>query len=486
MKQKRRLVLGGPGAGKTTRLIAIVKDALDRGVPPDQIAFVAFTKAGAEEAANRTGSHLGLSGDDLLYFRTIHSFCFYELGMAKADVFGKDRLEEFGDVVGEQLTGAVGEDSPAKRVGDILMTAVNYARTAMIPLAQAHRELDQDVDWFRLKRFADAYKIFREDRGLYDFTDMLERYVREGRRAPVKVAIVDEGQDLSALQWAVVEKAFAGAEEVWIAGDDDQSIYRWSGADEARFLALDYEREVLEVSHRLPAAVFDFSQGIIRRVEKRFAKQVRPGRPGGKVDWVSRADEADYGSGTWLLLARTRSQLPELEAVLREQGVVYKLRSNSSSVDQDHVRAIVAHEDMRKGWRVEGVDAVLAMRAAGYKTADVDETLAYTAEELKYDTSRIWHDALIRIPLETREYYLACRRRGESLQEEPRVRVDTIHGSKGAEAENVLMVTDMTYRVQQGYERDPDAEHRVFYVGATRARETLTLVAPQTAYGYQI
>ncbi len=59
------------------------------------------------------------------------------------------------------------------------------------------------------------------------------------------------------------------------------------------------------------------------------------------------------------------------------------------------------------------------------------------------------------------------------------MRIETIHGAKGLEAQNVLLLTDLNARVQRGMERDPDAENRVLYVAVTRAREALYLVMPQ-------
>lgn len=485
MSQIRRIVLGAPGTGKTTRLLRVVEEALARGIPPERIAFVAFTRAAANEAATRAANSLGISSKALTYFRTLHSLCYRELGIQRGEVMDNEQLKEFADMVSEELTGVIMDDSPNRRTGDLLLTLDHNSRTTMRPLAQAHSEADQEVDWFRLTRFVTAYCQFKNDRGIIDFADMLEQYVTRGHPVPVDIAIVDEAQDLSPLQWAVVEKAFSTAKELWIAGDDDQAIYRWSGADEQKFLSMPYERTVLPVSHRLSEAIFDFSQRIIGNVANRFKKQVTAGRRGGKVEWVSRLEEVDYSQASWLLLARTRNQLGTLENTMRSQGVLYTLNGKKST-DEHYVKAIRAHEQMRKGWRIEGRDAVVALRAAGLSTRNIDTSLTYTAAELKYDASAIWHDALIKIPLEEREYYLACMRRDEKLTDEPRVRIDTIHGSKGAEAEHVLMMTDLTYRVRKGYERDPDTEHRVFYVGATRARQTLTLLVPQTAYGYAI
>lgn len=478
---KVRVVLGAPGTGKTHRGVRVVIEALKRGFAPDQIAFVAFTRIAAGTAATRTSAETGIDVKDLPYFRTLHSLSFLQLGLSPRDVFSKEDLDEFGDLVGETLTGDILDPRAS---GDYLMTLDHLSRTTMKSLEETHANADQhDVDWFRLRRFAEAYKLYREDRALLDFTDMLSVYAREGSTTPVKVAIVDEGQDLTPLQWAVVRRAFANAEELWIMGDDDQSIYTWSGADIAHFLALDAEREVLPLSHRLPSEILAVGQGIISNVERRYGKDVRSERTGGVVDWVSGPEDVDLEGG-WLVLARTRHQLRDLASSIRSRGVVYSV-CGKSSVDPEHVRSIVAYENLRRGDRVDVAEAYSATKAMGI-VAELDETRTYTASELGYDFSPIWHDALVRIPLDDREYYLACRRNGERLLGDPRIRIDTIHGAKGAEAERVLLLTDLTYKIRRGFERDPDAEHRVFYVGATRASEGLYFMAPRTAYGYQI
>jgi superfamily I DNA/RNA helicase len=96
----------------------------------------------------------------------------------------------------------------------------------------------------------------------------------------------------------------------------------------------------------------------------------------------------------------------------------------------------------------------------------------------------IWHEALLAIPLEARAYYVSCLRRGEKLRATPRIHLDTIHGVKGGEADHVAVLTDMSARTFAAYGRDPDNEHRVFYVGLTRARQTLHIIEPQTANHY--
>jgi hypothetical protein len=757
---KRTLILGGPGTGKTHSLLQIMEGALARGIPPGELAFVSFTNAAVDEAREKACKRFGLTAREFPYFRTIHSLAFRELALRKDDVVDETHLAELAEITGELFTGEPTEGPAAGRNADPLLTLDHYARATRQTLRAAWDAHGGEVDWFRLKRFSDAYKAFKEDRGLVDFSDMLERYAMSDLPpTPVRVAIVDESQDSTLLQRACTDKAFARAEELWEAGDADQcqpgdtlvtlegrktkrladldprtdrvltyarsdamiygyrrgfaikksrrnytgglytitvgdkktsctdnhkwlvrwrpeakhepwfvvylmkqdhnwrvgwcqlfvahtmlhlnhrankeradaawilktfknkrdaycyeqivnarygipmapfnptgtiqtraevvkkifaavdsetgalraladhhrmldhpfvnrkkqnytrygaainsvvacnlfdelmlmpidtgtksltwkpftltmrrvskmrvynldvekhhtyiadgiithnSIHHWAGAAGDAFRALPYEREILPLSHRLPASVFALSQNIIKRVADRIQMDTRPSARQGSVEWVADPEEVDLGAGKWLLLARTRAQLPRLASIARGQGVVYAVKGEPS-VDPKHVAAILAYERLRSGKRVEGAEASAALRAAGLRR-DIPEDETVTAAELEIDVGPIWHDALIRIPLADREYYLACRRRGENLLE-PRVRIDTIHGSKGTEAENVLLVTDMTYRVQRGYELEPSAEVRVFYVGITRASERLVLVVPQTAYGFAI
>jgi len=74
-------IFGPPGTGKTTTLINIVKDEIERGTPPDRIAFVSFSRKAAEEAKNRASEKLGLEGDQMPWFRTLHSLAFQCLGL---------------------------------------------------------------------------------------------------------------------------------------------------------------------------------------------------------------------------------------------------------------------------------------------------------------------------------------------------------------------------------------------------------------------
>ena len=448
----RRLLLGPPGTGKTFRLLEEMDLRLKNGVPPERVAFVSFTRAAVHEARARACLTFGFEPARLPYFRTLHSLCFHQLGLRRGDVFGREALGHLAELTGEDLTGKQELDAPTLgERGDALLFLDQYARGAQVSLEDAWHAHGAPIDWWRLDRFVRTYAELRVDLGLIDFTDMLERYVSGGSPVDVDMVLLDEAQDLTPLQWQVVARAFDRVPELIVAGDDDQGIYHWAGASAEALLGFDGELEVLSQSYRLPRAVWAVAQGVAAGIERRYAKEFAPADREGLVEWLASPDEADLSSGSWLLLARTRRQLAGLATLARSQGVPYLL-GGRSSVDPTYVDQIKEYEQYRGG----------------------DPTIP------------LWHDALIDIPPEDREYLLACLRRGESLTRTPRVRIETIHGAKGAEADSVMLLTDLNARVRRGQDLDPDAEQRVLYVAVTRAREALYLVEPQGTSGYQL
>jgi superfamily I DNA/RNA helicase len=84
------------------------------------------------------------------------------------------------------------------------------------------------------------------------------------------------------------------------------------------------------------------------------------------------------------------------------------------------------------------------------------------------------------IAQDTLEYYRRVRANGFSLLAHPNVEISTIHAAKGGEAEHVVLLSDMASRSYREYEKYPDDERRVAYVGVTRAKERLTIIQPST------
>jgi superfamily I DNA/RNA helicase len=90
-----------------------------------------------------------------------------------------------------------------------------------------------------------------------------------------------------------------------------------------------------------------------------------------------------------------------------------------------------------------------------------------------------WDKALDRIRDEDRAYATALLNRGINIFQKPNVRLSTIHGAKGGEADNVLLFTDLSGKALEEMERNPDDAHRVLYVGITRTKQNLVLKMPE-------
>lgn len=504
INQNQRIILGSPGTGKTTRLLSIVEEEL-KTIPPNRIAYCSFTKQAVGEAINRACSRFGFTEDDLPYFRTLHSLCFQLLGLRRKDVLQRRHYQELGEELGYTFADydAPVEDgySSIRTDGDRLLYVCGLARNRRVTLEQQWHDInDNEIDLFALKRLQYGLQDYKKQQGLIDFTDMLEEFTLSRRALDVDVVVLDEAQDLSPLQWEVCRVLFPKAKRVYIGGDDDQALFAWSGADVKMFLALEGEKEILQTSYRLPIEVFNIASSVIERVSERFKKNWKPRNERGAVARLPHIEMLDFSTpGSWMMLARNGYMLTEMTTQLKKAGIVYSTQKGGSSVSMEHFLAIRSWEHLRKGQRVAGnmvkrvydymVPGVGIKR--GFKNTEqfVDEN-TYGIEVLRQKhgliAEGIWHDALEGISLNTREYYLSVLRAGGKLSETPKVHVSTIHGSKGGEADNVVMLTDMSYRTYQNYQKNPDDELRTAYVGLTRARHNLFLIDASGLEKYDI
>jgi DNA helicase-2/ATP-dependent DNA helicase PcrA len=117
----------------------------------------------------------------------------------------------------------------------------------------------------------------------------------------------------------------------------------------------------------------------------------------------------------------------------------------------------------------------------GLKTADPQ--IEYTIDSLKERhgllSTEIWHEALTKIAEDKRNYIIALLRRGTKITGRAPIKLSTIHGAKGGEADNVLLMGDLTTKFAKDYEKNSDDINRLLYVGITRAKQSLHIVLPK-------
>lgn len=496
-----KIFLGPPGTGKTTRLLQVVEQELGAGVRPHEIAFVAFTRKAATEAKTRAMEKFGLQEDQLPFFRTLHSLAFRQLGLTPDEVMAPNDYAELGHAIGMHFQ-VPDEDNdglpsgPTDKRGSNCMYMDQIARLTQTSVKDVCVKLALERYW-DVKLFCDTLTNYKLARKKVDFTDMMETFIDQGECPVFKVVIVDEAQDLTPIQWRIVERITGKAERVYIAGDDDQAIYEWAGADVQRFLDLKGEFVVLPHSYRLPRKVHGLALGVLRRIRQRFEKQFEPRNDEGSIHHYLNPEQVNYSQGSWLLLTRNRYTMSELAALMRRKGHPYMVNGRSS-VNNENVKALVTWELLRKGDGVQ-VDAARAMLrklregaipkvARSLNALPPEELVTWDAlvgQGLTLARTEDWMTA-VKMPDSAREYYRSVRRNGESLTATPRISVSTIHQAKGGEADNVLVAPDISTACYNGFITNPDIESRVYYVAVTRARQALHLVQPRTNKFYDL
>lgn len=466
-------VLGPPGTGKTTYLMTRMEGALEDGYKPVEIGFLTFTKKATNEAIERACAKFNLTPRDLPYFRTLHSLAYTMLGVRHGELVQYAHLQELGKRVGMRLSGKMDmdDDTLGGNAGDRMLFLENLARIRKVPLRQIWEEQnDQELSWDTLKRVADEYRVFKEARGIIDFTDLLVKYVNHPTKPRFKILFLDEAQDLAPLQWDLVQQLVQNSEIVVIAGDDDQAIFQWAGADVQSFIDFKAKfTQTLDRSYRIPGKVHALSQVITRRIKTRLPKEFKPQPWPGELFYHNELAQVDMREGEWLLLCRNRHQVMQLAEHCRECYLPYEAPGRTP-LASEQLKAITYWERQRKGDELMKEQADIVAKYAHPKAAK----------------SLPWYQALTKIGSADVAYYRGLRQRNESLFQKPRIRISTIHGAKGGEADNVVLMTDLAARNEEAMRKDPDQEHRVFYVGVTRAKRALHIIRPQTNIGYTI
>ena len=485
------IILGPPGTGKTTTILNLIEMEMQKGTPPDRIGYFAFTKKASDEGKERTMNRFSLSGKDIPNFRTLHSLCYRMLGLSRTSVMDRSNYKEFNDIMGLRLTGDINLEEGSISLlskDDKLKFVEGLARLKCHDLrAEWQEHYDEDIDWHTLERFSKGLYQFKQARGLYDFTDMLDMCVQKELAPSLDVMFVDEAQDLCPLQWKLVKILAQKSKRVYIAGDDDQAIFRWAGADVNFLINISNDARILEKSYRIPQSVFSVANKVIGRIKTRTQKTWSPREEAGNVITEASFEHIDISSGQWLILSRSNYLLNEIEAHCRGLGVYFE-RKNNPSISKKKIEAVKNWENLRKGLFIfpdqaeELVPYIRGSKRKAFMNLDPSQklTLKEVQQLAELPEPKIWHDMFTGLSAHERSYILSMLRLGEKITKKPRITLSTIHSAKGGEADNVVLMTDMPHRTWRAYEKDPDDDTRVFYVGLTRAKQNLHIVQPVT------
>jgi DNA helicase-2/ATP-dependent DNA helicase PcrA len=495
----KTIVLGPPGTGKTTTLLNEV-DRYLKQTDPDKIGYFSFTQKAAHEARDRAMSKFNLSEKDLPYFRTLHSLAFRRLGIKKEDVLQRRHYEDLGKKTGYSLdyNEYDNEHTGLFTTKSDLLRIIQLAKLRGITPEQQYnlKEHTQDIEIGQLKQFVYDLNQYKKEYNLIDFTDMITEFVKSDKSPKFDVVFIDEAQDLSLSQWDMARSIWDKTGDTFIAGDDDQAIFRWAGADVDSFITQTGKIMQLTQSYRIPQVIHDVASSIVNKIQNRLPKEWRPKIQRGLLSYYDDFEQVNMKQGNWLVLARTRFMLNELEEQLYSRGLYYENKFKTNR-EQDLYKAITDWENLRRDVdinyeQVERISSYMTQKhfekqALKYMNKDANYKMSGLRERGWLKTDKIWFEAFDSAPQKKVRYIRRMRENGEKLNSAPRIILSTIHGVKGGEQDNVVLLTDLSRNTQRNYENNPDDENRLFYVGATRTKNHLHVIRPKDIYkGYKI
>src|SRR5437870_774160 len=353
------LVVAGPGAGKTFCLIARINHLVDTlGVAPERICAVTFTNRAAEEIAGRL-KHTLRNRADAITRGTIHALCL-------------SLLREHAEAAGLRKGFGVADEQYQKVILGRLHVPLEQ-RGALLNRFGRHRVQDYRLtqDDARLYR---EYAVWLAHRNLLDFDDLVtkaEQLLRtRGDIADTIAArwhhlLVDEFQDVNAVQYDLLKRLAAPHDNLFVVGDDEQSIFTWTGADPyvlVRF-GRDYGIErpiVLDKNCRCSRQIFETARRVLAQNPQLFEKQLSAEQesPYEVVAYAFRdeAEEASWlledlrsdgaaarlGWGDYAILYRRHRIGEYVEGRLVRAGIPCRLARGRSLVEDDVIKYVIA------------------------------------------------------------------------------------------------------------------------------------------------
>jgi len=306
---------------------------------------------------------------------------------------------------------------------------------------------------------------YKQTYGLIDFTDMVQKFLDKGKPPSFKVIFVDEAQDLSLIQWSMIKKIEEETQcDVWIAGDDDQAIFGWAGADVNSFIKWTAREILLTQSERVPRLVQQKALEVIQRIYvNRIPKDYLPKDVEGNIYQRYKLNDIDLTKGDWLILTRTKSLWKPIPPFLKRKGLYFNT-VEGNSIGKTLYEDIQTWDEL-----IQGVTPPDIKR----------QRLEELTGEKNFNIHLSWDEAFKNVALAKRQYMKAMLLNGEDLSKPPRIKVSTIHGAKGGEATNVVLFLNQTANTIKGSKKSQakqEEEFRVWYVGITRTIENLYLI----------
>ena len=375
------LVLAGAGTGKTTTLLARAKELLRRGVRPDELILVTFTRRATREIRERLTHDLGDSSSQIRV-GTFHRICL-DLMRLEPDAFDMRAFTVIDEDDREQLMrlarGAVLPNDQSDKSNLLpkasqLVQWYSYARNANIPISVylQNQKLFEDAQLALVLSVYTEYDQRQANARYLDYDDILWRCaailtqrkdIRDRIVSRFRHVLVDEIQDTSKLQWLLLH-ALRQKAQLFCVGDDAQSIYAFRGADFATVHHFDQLVKGgtvyrLTDNYRSTQEILDISNWLLAQSPLPYNKKLAAVRGMGPTPLLVECDD-DLGQGQWVagdiqrrqstgvpwqsmtVLVRTAYAARAIEAALIEKAIPYVFMGGTSLLKAAHVRDLLA------------------------------------------------------------------------------------------------------------------------------------------------
>jgi DNA helicase-2/ATP-dependent DNA helicase PcrA len=330
------LLLAVPGSGKTTTLVARLGYMIrERQIPPENILVITFTRSAAADMQRRYASFFGEESAKKIHFSTINSFC-YSVVLYYAKMYRRNKPDDETNSPGiirmlyPKVYGGFSNENDVKE----LAQTITYIKNMQLSEEQI-RELKTSGSSLAVEKMYRAYQEYLKENYLMDYDDQILfahqllsnlKPVREHFRTQFPYVCVDEAQDTSKIQHEVIRLLAGESRNLFMVGDEDQSIYGFRAAYPRALL--DFRKtypgaEVmfLETNYRSAQKITDLAAKFIAGNKKRYEKKMQPAR-------------TEKGTAEVVTLKRRAMQydwlVEQLKSENRETAVLY--RNNDSAI----------------------------------------------------------------------------------------------------------------------------------------------------------
>jgi len=491
----RTIIPGPPGTGKTHRLMYYLDHEIKK-TDPSKIAYIAFSNAAADEAKRR------ITNDKILV-STMHAFGSRELQLSTSTHLLKgDKwkgFKNFSNICADLSFESYINESGYPQYKNSHMKIIEYARNKKISLEESalQLELHYSTDVYLTEQIYADLQTYKEQTGMFEYSDMISKFVEEDKCPPLHCVFLDEAQDLSPLQWEMFFYIESKCTRSYIAGDDDQTIYTFQGADPNIFIDLKGHLDPQTQSRRVPRKIHKLAESIFPHMTTRLIKKWEPRDAEGEVHDNINYQDIDFSKENWMVLARTNKMLTPIKDYFYDLNLRFDAKqqellpnrmlnayrvwirlNQGASVNKEDLKDLWDYLTVKQGHLVRGY--------ASNKTLDSITSINLEGLRAEYGLRASGSWETLNFPESSKNYIRTILKNGDDLMKPARIKLSTIHGVKGEECDNVVLFTDLERIIYESSQKDADPEHRTFFVGITRAKEKLFIVNQDYEYQYNI